>query len=73
LKSEQTWSNWNVISDTEKANVVFVVTRNQSTYLQIIQPGGPDFNTDEAEEVTKEIRTIIKERKMIQDILNKYG
>jgi len=32
-----------------------------------------EFSKDKAEEITKEIRTIIKERKQIQDILNKYG
>jgi len=45
----------------------------QQTYLRIIQPEGPEFTKDKAEEITKEIRTIIKERKQIQDILNKYG
>jgi len=31
------------------------------------------FSKDKAEEITKEIRNIMKERKQIQDILQKYG
>ena len=30
-------------------------------------PGGQDFSEDTAEEITQEIRNIIKERKQIQD------